>query len=338
MWLVGLAAWAYAVLIVTWFVLHLVIPDRLPWLALVSTFAPYLFAPLLLLLPLGLAVRARRLWLPLGLPLLVFAVEYGALFDFGLLARGPAPDEPITIVTFNAWGYSRSPATARAILGAGTPDLVVLQELSGPLAAVLEQELGETYPYRLLQPDRRKGILSRYPLVDVSPGLPAELRWFTQAAEVQVGTRRLTVYNVHLYATTVLSDLEAGNSVAAGLVSAAAEREQQALSLAADVAARSPAAVVAGDLNATDQSRAYRLLTRHLGDAHRQAGQGLGHTFPAYSGSFRGFPIPRRTVRIDFVLYSDELRAVDSRVLPDHGESDHLPVWARLSWAQPARP
>jgi endonuclease/exonuclease/phosphatase family metal-dependent hydrolase len=100
------------------------------------------------------------------------------------------------------------------------------------------------------------------------------------------------------------------------------------------VARRPGAAIVAGDLNATDQSRAYAVLVRSLGDAHRQAGQALGHTFPADGGSFRGLPIPRRVVRIDMVLLSDELEATECRVMANHGESDHLPVAARLAWSR----
>jgi vancomycin resistance protein VanJ len=327
--LAALAVWLYGAGIVLWFLLHLVIGDRLGWLALVSTFAPYLFWPLPFMLAVTL-VAGRRAWLPMLLAVLVFAVEYGALFDFGLLDRRPAEGEPVTILSFNTWGYSESPETAQAIVASGTPDIVLLQELSGEIAAVIDRDLAGTYPYRLLEPANRKGILSRYPLTDANGSLPSDVRWFTQAAEVDVGGQRLTVYNVHLYATTVLSDLAAGRSVADGLAGGAAAREEQATALAQDVASRAGPVIVAGDLNATDQSRAYALLTAHLDDAHRQAGSGFGHTFPAYRGSFHGLPILPRAVRIDMILYSSELQAVESRVVPEHGESDHNPVWATL--------
>ena len=325
----ALIAWLYGVGIVLWFLLHLAVGDRLGWLALVSTFAPYLFWPLPLVLVATL-VAGRRAWLPLLLAVLVFAIEYGATFDFGLLDRRPAEGEPITILSFNTWGYSESPETAQAIVASGTPDIVVLQELSGAIAAVIDRDLAGTYPYRLMEPANRKGILSRYPLTDANGSLPSDVRWFTQAAEVQVGGSRLIVYNVHLYATTVLSDLTAGRSVADGLAGGAAAREKQVAALTRDIAMRAGPVVVAGDLNATDQSRAYAVLTEHLNDAHRQAGKGFGHTFPAYRGSFHGLPILPRAVRIDMVLYSSDLQAVESRVIPEHGESDHHPVWATL--------
>ena len=324
-----LIVWLYGAGIVLWFLLHLTIGDRLGWLALVSTFAPYLFWPLPIALIVTLVV-GRRAWLPMLLAVLVFAIEYGTLFDFGLLDRTPAEGEPITVVSFNSWGYSESPETAQAIVASGTPDIVVLQELSSATAAVIDRDLAGIYPYRLMEPANRKGILSRYPLTDASDSLPSDLRWFTQTAEVDIGGLHVTVYNVHLYATTVLSDLAAGRSVVDGLAGGAAAREEQAAALAQDVAARAGPVIVAGDLNTTDQSTAYALLTRHLDDAHRQAGSGFGHTFPAYRGSFHGVPILPRAVRIDMILYSSDFQAVESRVVPEHGESDHNPVWATL--------
>lgn len=327
----ALIAWLYGAAIVLWFLLHLAFGDRLGWLALVGTFAPYLFWPLPLVLVAGLAA-GRRALAPLLLAVLVFAIEYGATFDFGLLDPRAAEGEPVlTIVSFNTWGYSESPETAQAIVAAGTPDIVVLQELSSAIAAAIDRDLAGAYPYRLMEPGNRKGILSRYPLTDASGSLPRDVRWFTQAAEVDFGGRLLTVYNVHLYAVTVLSDLAAGRSVADGLAGGAAARQEQAAALIREIAAHAGPVIVAGDLNATDQSTAYAMLTKHLEDAHRQAGKGFGHTFPAYRGSFHGLPIPARTVRIDMILYSPDFQAVESRVIPEHGESDHNPVWATLT-------
>lgn len=90
--------------------------------------------------------------------------------------------------------------------------------------------------------------------------------------------------------------------------------------------------IVVGDFNSTDQSEVYQLLGRVLTDAHRAVGWGLGHTFPAYAGSFRGIPILPWQMRIDMIFYSDEFAALRSQVGPTYGESDHLPVLAQLTW------
>ena len=49
-----LTVWLYVSLLAVWFVLHISLGDRVWWIALVSIFAPYLFLPLTLLVPLGL--------------------------------------------------------------------------------------------------------------------------------------------------------------------------------------------------------------------------------------------------------------------------------------------
>lgn len=89
---------------------------------------------------------------------------------------------------------------------------------------------------------------------------------------------------------------------------------------------------MAGDFNCTDRSDVYATLAKVLTDAHRAAGWGLGPTYPAYGGHYHGIPIIPRQVRIDMIFHSRELMALRSNVGSTHGESDHLPVTARLTW------
>ena len=62
-------------------------------------------------------------------------------------------------------------------------------------------------------------------------------------------------------------------------------------------------------------------------DSFREAGFGLGLTYPLRFGSSELPPF----LRIDYVWHTRELRAVDAHVMPDTG-SDHLPVWVELNW------
>ena len=73
-------------------------------------------------------------------------------------------------------------------------------------------------------------------------------------------------------------------------------------------------------------------MTGPLADAHQEAGWGLGHTFPAYGGRYLGIPIVPRQVRLDMILHTGDLVALDSRVGADPGASDHMPVLAELAW------
>ncbi|MDQ3248737.1 MAG: endonuclease/exonuclease/phosphatase family protein, partial [Chloroflexota bacterium] len=97
-----------------------------------------------------------------------------------------------------------------------------------------------------------------------------------------------------------------------------------------DIQTRPGPVIVVGDFNSTDQSDVYQTLTTALTDAHRAAGWGFGHTFPAYAGWWRNLPILTRLVRIDMIFSSAHFRTVHSRVSAMHGESDHLPVVATL--------
>ena len=88
--------------------------------------------------------------------------------------------------------------------------------------------------------------------------------------------------------------------------------------------------ILLGDLNSTPNHQVHRALSAHLVDAFREAGWGLGHTFPAMGGRFWGVPYPNRLVRIDHIFYSDDWQAETARVGEWDGFSDHLPVIARL--------
>ena len=338
--LVALLAWTYAGLLALWWVLHLTVGDLVWWVALVSVFAPYLFAPLAALVPLGLIARRPRYWAAILLAVALFLAEYGAPLT-ARAAAGAESGDALTVLTFNVWGYSDSAETARVIVSQGTPDVVLLQELSPGLVPVLEQELGALYPYRLLNPGEGYtggGVLSRYPLRPARMAVDAQVDGFAQVVEVEADARVLTLYNVHLEATAALHYIDAGEPVGRRVRDSFALRERQVELLVRDLARREGPVLVAGDWNMTEQSDAYRALTRELRDAHREAGRGFGHSFPAYAGRFQptvglSLPIFPRLVRIDIILHSPDWTAVECRVLPAHGQSDHLPVWARLAWA-----
>ena len=96
--------------------------------------------------------------------------------------------------------------------------------------------------------------------------------------------------------------------------------------------------IVAGDANATDLSDAYAFLSDDLVDSWREAGAGFGHTYP--SSSSPGIPalnlrFPNWLVRIDYIFHSEHWEAIDARVAPSSGGSDHRAVIAELVLRQP---
>jgi endonuclease/exonuclease/phosphatase family metal-dependent hydrolase len=73
-------------------------------------------------------------------------------------------------------------------------------------------------------------------------------------------------------------------------------------------------------------------MTAHYHDSYREAGWGLGFTFPAngpYATSvFQWIP---PLVRLDYIFHDAAFEAVEARVWPTSGGSDHLPVFAALA-------
>ncbi len=324
--------------------LQVVVGDGIWWLAILSPFTPYFFAPLILLLPAALLLRRRALWGALALPALIFALHYGELFLPQPLPTPGASAERLSVMSFNVWGWSRSAETARIPLDEGSPDVVLLQEITPPMRALVEQELGATYPYRLFGPDPRHpelGILSRYPLRAVASDVLDGRDWRFQIAEVEAPGGTFTLYNVHPHSSHLLVYLEEGSDVAERVRASFRERRAFFEVLLVDVRQREGPVVVGGDFNTTDRSEVYRMVTAVEGDhdpplrdAHRAVGWGMGHTFPAYRGSYRGIPILPRQMHIDMILYSDAWMALSSRVGASGGESDHLPVIVVLVWQQ----
>jgi endonuclease/exonuclease/phosphatase family metal-dependent hydrolase len=120
----------------------------------------------------------------------------------------------------------------------------------------------------------------------------------------------------------------------------ASARERQALILVEYARGLDRPCVVLGDFNSTPLNEAYAILRRGLRDVWRDAGRGLGHTFPGSAwSSARGDGLPRPLrrfiphwlLRIDHVFVTAHWRAVSARVSPLHGGSDHRPVFADLA-------
>jgi endonuclease/exonuclease/phosphatase family metal-dependent hydrolase len=228
-----------------------------------------------------------------------------------VLAQVPASDT-LRVVTFNI-AFARRTDLAiellrenRELAGA---DLIFLQEMDAPSAALVADSLGLSWVYypATHHPETHRdfgnAILSRYPILDDTklplPHLARGRR--TQraavAATLLVGSRQVRVYDVHL-ATMV------GNGPNA-------RRDQ--LRVVLEDADRYTDAIIAGDFNsetvpALALDHGFRWPTRHL-----QRTSGLW-TFDHVL--LRGFSMADST---SIGVVADNL-----------GASDHRPVWAVL--------
>lgn len=91
-----------------------------------------------------------------------------------------------------------------------------------------------------------------------------------------------------------------------------------------------------GDFNMTDLDENYRRITTNYQDAFREVGWGLGFTNPDWStGQAReGLPFIPLYQRIDYVFYNQAFTALDARVWPSSGGSDHRPLYVVLAFKQ----
>ncbi len=293
--------------------------------------------------PLGVLTaffQVRHLLLPLAAPLAfagltrgdaattVFAgvalgacwARFGDRFERARVAPAAQRQADFTVATLNAGDHRSDPSEISAWASACGADVVCLQEIHAGHVEVFERELGRLFPHRLLFGDGigGLGILSRKPILGHEHvSLRSRLPFLR--VDLDIGGTPLRLIVAHPFASIAI------------LGSGSAPHEDM-LDLAAEAGAAELPCLLVGDLNTTDQSRAYDALARAgLVDTWAEAGQGWSPTFPV-AGRYLHLPVPP-VVRIDYVWHSSELEACSYTAGPDAG-SDHLPVQVSLSWRE----
>lgn len=324
LYLVGIGIWA---------VLHLTYGDRWWWLFLLNTFAVYLIIlPLPLLLIMALLTRRRDLWVGLGAMAILWTGLYGRA-RIGDIPIQPNDTRPtLTVMTSNILGYNEEIDAGIQALRRSGADVIGLQELNPSVASAIQRELADTYPYQVLAPKNGvtgMGVISRYPITPTEAALPGRWVGGPQVLDLSWEGETITLVNFHA--------IPPGTYRPAVLNYTISERERQAQLLAELAASRPGPVILLGDLNASERSDAYAIMTEDLHDVWRENGWGLGHTFPGAlsDGSSRpviaGLPAPKWLVRLDYVFHNQAWETQSARIGPWDGYSDHRPVIATLA-------
>lgn len=326
------AIWVYYTLLLIWAFFHFLSGDRYPVFALLNLIAHFFFLPLPIAAPVAIFTRRRELWLGLGLSMLIFGILWGRLF----LPKNTNSDyaQPkLVVMTYNVFADNANVEPQIALIRQVDADVVFLQELHTLLAESIENELRDIYPYQVLDPvDDPTGIgtISKFPMTLTEERLPLQWVGTPQILELEWEGREIILVNFHMWATGLARlDVVEMNFRA---------REAQALYLLdfARTASWENPVIVAGDANATSLSDVHRMLRRDLVDSWREAGFGMGHTYPGRNTSgesspqIYGIPVPRWLARIDYIFHSDQLRAVNASMAPYDGVSDHRAVVVTL--------
>jgi vancomycin resistance protein VanJ len=305
------AAWVWAVVVLVWNLLRFFPGDRWLPVRLGSYFAPWLFLPLLPALLVALLGHRRWLLIALVPLLMLFVGRFGFLF----LPRRP-PEQvqgvELKVMTFNVHRRNDNASGIVDLIRAQKPDIIALQELPDRISSMLQAELAQEYPHQLVEErySMPLALFSRYPL---RAQQISENTGRVQQAIVETPNGAVMVWNLH--------------AAIAWLQPRWKEQRQTIQGVADSVAAADGPVIVLGDLNTTDQTENYRILTRRLKDLHREIGWGFGFTFPDGKWGLHGFwPI----VRIDYVLFSEHFEPLQIKRGTPVYKSDHRPLFGRL--------
>jgi len=307
--------------------------EGLWWVRLAADFLPYLFLPLLVLLPLAVLSGSTRAGVVVCVPGLIFLLLYGYRFLPRWARTSHHSGRTLTVMSYNVTMGFPGVDQILSIIESKDPDVIALQELSPQVAEALS-ELDERYPYQSLysQPVccAGSGVLSRFPILHNEAFPLIEDGHFYQHLLLDIEGKPLHLLNVHPKPPQVGGPWWGGSLLFIPTGYDATARDQELDRLIEQLDGLDGTVVVLGDFNMTDQSAGYKKLTRRLNDAYREVGWGLGHTFPDVE-KVGPIPVPFPLVRIDYVFHSRDLTAVRATV-GANGGPDHRYLFAELSF------
>jgi len=331
-WLRGLvmAAWNlvqigivfYGLGTISFLLARIVIGERWRAVAYANNFIPWMAWGALGLA--AISLLARRRWLLIGLqaPIIAsFLIIYGGLLlprSDEVQAAGPT----FSAATYNIISRASDPERVIEVIAAMDADIVGLQEVGPEHAEKIGAAFANEYPYQVWYPRlpvHGVGLLSRYPVREEEMFRTLRDSMLHLRAVVEIEGVPTTVFVVHpsppRHVASPLTYNDQRRNIEIRIL-----RERY-------FGVVSGPMLALGDFNMSDQSDSHHALRPLLTDSFREAGQGMGFTFPA-----KGTRLPP-LIRIDYVWHSDHFVAHDARSWDDSGTSDHLPVRATLSLA-----
>ncbi|MEM6281833.1 MAG: endonuclease/exonuclease/phosphatase family protein [Chloroflexota bacterium] len=332
-----LLLWAYAVGLGGYIAARVIIGDGYWLLSFANNFAPYYFLPLVVALPAALVMRRRVISSTLGVLLLLAVGWYGPRF-VPQAAAPAANSTTLTVVTFNMFGENETVREAVNWLLTTDADVILLQETPAPIYFREYDDLNDAYPHQVAAHPWGDTLLSRHPLATetiydrTGDGHASDVR-----ATLLINGQTITIYNVHMSIPLGPRQRFPAPPQNPGIYMISryddTERNRQIDSLLDVLADETRPYIVAGDFNMSDNVVKYHDIAAVMVDAQREAGTGMGHTWPVMGA--RRFPVWVPTaLRIDYIWHSGDFITTHSYRGPYLG-SDHLPVVATLALPAP---
>lgn len=322
----------YAFGLIAYIVLRLLFSDQFWWLALVHNGAPFLFLPLIVLLPLAAWLRARRL---VGV-LLVGAVV-GAVWlvprwvPSNLFGAEPAPfGTPFQMIALNVFPYNERLDDAIDWLLVQSADVAAVQEIHPDELDRFVARMSEEYEYidtHAIPAGSRQAVMSHYPIVDIEEivleGMPLK------RVLIDIDGQQVALYNVHL----LMPHRETPHVSIPGVPDLLLKydetrRNAQIRGLLAAAADDPLPVILAGDFNMSAYSPIYDEIAARYTDAYRHVGWALGATWPGGASEELPDVLPP-LLRLDYIFTSPEIEPRSAAIGARVG-SDHLPLVADL--------
>jgi vancomycin resistance protein VanJ len=289
---------AYPPALVVLTAVQVIAPQRSGPLALSQVFAPWLFLPLLFLLPFAVLLRDRVVAVAYGLAVVVFAVHLGPGLVPSPRPVPPAGALPVRVASWNVLITNSAQQVTDTVRGFDA-DVLGLVEVTRRQAAVLDADpdLHARYRTVLLRPAVNRAILSRYPLLAsgvVEDGTARRASGLLWARLDLGGGRQLTVVVAHPLPSV------ASPSSELPLKWDSRPRDAEIAYVKRFVDSQVAAGqrvVVMGDFNVTDREPENTELSRGLKDAH-DISWGSGASW----GPVRLRRIGLAVIRIDRIL------------------------------------
>ncbi len=293
-----------------------------PLLTLVTSFMPFLFLPVPLLLLIALLTRSRLAAFSNAVLVVIGILLYAPVY-LPRAANAEARASRLRVMTFNLGPGQATPQGVAEAIANENADIIAVQELTPATAEALRQQL--VYPAMILQPEYESiGLISRYRVIRREWIRPLGQGRLSLNVILDVGGTPVHFLAVHPYPPDIiwLADLP----VPVGLDDS--EQAKEIANFAATASRLGNYTLVAGDFNGGDSGRGYQAMASVLQDSYREAGSGLGFTFPSEL-RFGRFPIPGPFIRLDYIFHSPDIQAAEAQV-KCLGGSDHCYVVADL--------
>ncbi len=326
----------YFVLFFVWFFASMLTHGRFPFINLMNMFA---FEVFLLFIPVfitGIIYRIKLFMYGGLVALVLFGLTFGELYipKQNMITDS---DRLLKVMTYNMLAYTPNSTAILDVIRQENAGIVFMQETNFEVEGRLQKEMLDVYPYQIHYPsDLASGtsVISKYPFKALKHDMDDETFWIGKPIVLRVDWDGAFVTVINFHMVTTVPFAIAIPSLFNQISNYRKDEAEQIIKVLKD---HPGPAIVAGDVNDVFLNDPYRLLIgAGLQDAWREAGFGLGHTFPGNKspGTSRihvgNLYVPEWMVRIDYIFVSQDWDVITANLAPTDGYSDHRGVVASL--------